>query len=176
MYHLLKYDPRRRWTVEEAIASPWLRRFAPGGPDASPPYSQATTGGLSSSSSLAGTAAAAAGLDAAESMAVDASSVSLVSALAYRETSATAAIAAAAGAGEGEGGNGVEREEGEGEGPMQPSIKARMLSSMRDYRSYGALRRTALMVVAYNQAPEKLRELRNEFVEFDTVSFRKIVF
>lgn len=49
------------------------------------------------------------------------------------------------------------------------SIRTRMLMSMRDYKSYGALRRTALMVVAYNQAPEKLRDLRNEFLEMDTV-------
>lgn len=51
----------------------------------------------------------------------------------------------------------------------EASIKVRMLSSMRDYRSYGALRRTALMVVAYNHKPERLRELRDEFAEFDTV-------
>ncbi|CAM9324071.1 unnamed protein product [Laminaria digitata] len=49
-----------------------------------------------------------------------------------------------------------------------------MLSSMRDYRSYGALRRTALMVVAYNHKPERLRELRDEFAEFDTESNGRI--
>ena len=36
VYNLLKFDPRRRWTVQGAIASPWLKRFAPGGVDASP--------------------------------------------------------------------------------------------------------------------------------------------
>ncbi|CAN0468032.1 unnamed protein product, partial [Hapterophycus canaliculatus] len=26
-YNLLKFDPRRRWTVQEAIASDWIKRF-----------------------------------------------------------------------------------------------------------------------------------------------------
>ena len=55
----------------------------------------------------------------------------------------------------------------------QPSLENRMLSSMRSYRSYGALRRVALMVVAYHQSPDKLTLLRNEFVEFDTVRPRR---
>ncbi|CAN0069763.1 unnamed protein product [Discosporangium mesarthrocarpum] len=38
---------------------------------------------------------------------------------------------------------------------------------MRDYTSYGALRKTGLMVVAYNLAPEKLKDLRTEFTSFD---------
>ncbi|CAN0249034.1 unnamed protein product [Pylaiella littoralis] len=58
--------------------------------------------------------------------------------------------------------------------PQEIPIHLRLLSSMRDYRSYGALRRTALMVVAYNQSADKLRELRNEFVDFDTERNGKI--
>lgn len=98
MYNLLKRDPRRRWSAEEALASPWLACFAPSARGSTPPPSSTDS---SSEEDL--------------------------------------------------------------------SIRTRLLSSMRDYGSYGTLRRIALMVVAYNQAPEKLVELRREFGEFDTV-------
>lgn len=208
-YNLLKFDPRRRWTVEEAIASPWIKRFAPGGPDASPPATAVvrsprnvnassafsssnsrvvaaeitpSTIASSSSASLAGTAAA------AESPPVPPPDAARLAAGAARlppppsvaaSSSSTAAVGggsaeeAARQTGRGDGKSQEEEEEDGalGEMPQEAPISVRMLSSMRDYRSYGALRRTALMVVAYNQSPDKLRELRNEFVDFDTVSW-----
>ncbi|CAN0196786.1 unnamed protein product, partial [Ectocarpus sp. 4 AP-2014] len=209
-YNLLKFDPRRRWTVEEAIASPWIKRFAPGGPDASPPATAVarsprnvnassalsssnsrvvvaettpSTIASSSSTSLAGTAAAAAA--AAESPTVPPPDAARLAAGATglppppsvaASSSSTAAVGggsaeeAARQTGRGDGKLQEEEEDDDalGEMPQEAPIFVRMLSSMRDYRSYGALRRTALMVVAYNQSPDKLRELRNEFVDFDT--------
>lgn len=76
------------------------------------------------------------------------------------------------------GGGGMGKEEEEEEVSLEqlqlvekePSLENRLLSSMRSYRSYGVFRRVALMVVAYHQSPSKLTDLRNEFVDFDTVS------
>lgn len=152
VYHLLKFDPRSRWTIDEAMNSAWLRRFAPGGPDATPPPSYASDDFLSTS--------------------VDGSG----------------GCGATGGAGGKEEGGGNERWQQQQQRLQQqqqlplgqegcsnctssrrPSIRTRMLTSMRDYKSYGSLRRIALMVVAYNQAPEKLRDLRKEFMEIDTV-------
>ncbi|CAN0379092.1 unnamed protein product, partial [Ectocarpus fasciculatus] len=219
-YNLLKFDPRRRWTVEEAIASPWIKRFAPGGGDASPPATAArsrsprnvnassafsssnsrvvvaettpSTIASSSSTSLAGTAVAAAEsptvptTDAAR-LAADAAGLPPPPSTAASSGSSTTAAVGGGSAEEGarqagRGGGESQKEEDEededydalGEMPQEAPIHVRMLSSMRDYRSYGALRRTALMVVAYNQSPDKLRELRNEFVDFDTESNGKI--
>eukprot|EP00752_Nemacystus_decipiens_P008893 g7938.t1 len=225
-YNLLKFDPRRRWTVEEAIASPWIKRFAPGGPDGSPaPTTYATpaapaaaarsprnvsaspsqttaattpsTIASSSSASLAATAAAAAAAATATGAGTARSDASADAARLgdtagapppANGSAATAAGAGGLGAGGGEdkasqrehGAEGVTRVgDGGAEGdleelPQEVPIQVRLLSSMRDYRSYGALRRTALMVVAYNQTPDKLRELRNEFVDFDTEMNGKI--
>ncbi|CAM9510307.1 unnamed protein product [Ectocarpus sp. 13 AM-2016] len=213
-YNLLKLDPRRRWTVEEAIASPWIKRFAPGGPDASPPATAVarsprnvnassaisssnsrvvveettpSTIASSLSTSLAGTAAAsaaesptvpppdaarlaagAAGLPPPPSVATSSSSTAAVGGGSAEEA------ARQTGTGDGKSQEEEEDDDALGEMPQEAPISVRMLSSMRDYRSYGALRRTALMVVAYNQSPDKLRELRNEFVDFDTEKNGKI--
>ena len=197
--------------MEEAIASPWIKRFAPGGPDGSPaPATFATvapsprnvsaspsktaaattpsTVASSSSASLAATAAAAAGTAAAAAGTVTTDTPGDAARLgdAAGAPPANGAAAGSGGAGAGGGEEKISQQAqeagevtqlgGAGGGsdleelPQEVPIQVRLLSSMRDYRSYGALRRTALMVVAYNQSPDKLRELRNEFVDFDTVS------
>lgn len=101
VFNLLKKDPRRRWSAEEALASNWISRYAPGsrGPTPAP-----STNDLSL----------------------------------------------------------------EDDSP----IRTKLVSSMRDYVSYGTLRRIALMVVAYHQSPETLAVLRREFLEFDKVGVR----
>lgn len=60
---------------------------------------------------------------------------------------------------------------GGGEATLPPDkpIRTRLVSSMRNYESYGVLRRIVLMVVAYFQSSEELGPLRREFVDFDTV-------
>ncbi|CAM9326735.1 unnamed protein product [Ascophyllum nodosum] len=128
VYNLLKYDPRRRWTVEQAIASSWLRRSELGQRSGS------------------------------EALAPPSTSPPLDPHALQPSKPSNPAM-------------GTKVDEPFDELPPveeQPSLENRMLSSMRSYRSYGALRRVALMVVAYHQSPDKLTLLRNEFVEFDT--------
>lgn len=159
VWHLLKKVPALRWTAEQAINSDWIKTFAPTGSGGGG-YGAISPPPTSSSSTTS---------------AATASSSSSLPALAW-----PSAELMPVGDNGGEGGPAV-GVEGPDATPgasqqhhrrQQPSIRTRMVSSMRDYCKYGALRRTALMVVAYNQAPEKLRELRNEFSDFDTASDR----
>ncbi|CAM9092808.1 unnamed protein product [Chrysoparadoxa australica] len=47
------------------------------------------------------------------------------------------------------------------------SINVKMVNSMKQYSSYGQLKKTALMVAAYHLAPAKLAGLREQFIEYD---------
>lgn len=183
MYRLLKYDPRRRWTVEQAIASNWLHKYFPPPPKRIQQQQQLTEGKSGPLPPLAEPepnlveAAKAIPDTTAESdpnpdsKVVESKSMDASTAVekggcsndgAARELENKEALQ----------GCGIKEEEEKQLQPIEkePSLENRLLSSMRSYRSYGVFRRVALMVVAYHQTPSKLTDLRNEFVDFDTVS------
>ncbi|CAM9928619.1 unnamed protein product, partial [Choristocarpus tenellus] len=146
VYNLLKFDPRKRWTCKEAINSAWLSRYAPDGVD----------GEAEGVGSING-----------ESTSGGAANTGVGGGRNSRPGSLQRRI----------GGNGQTQSCGKGDElddlpdslpVLQGSVSGRVVSSMRDYTSYGFLRKAALMVVAYNLAPEKLKDLRAEFTAFDT--------